>query len=104
GDDNLALSQIACGMRGVIRVAANCFPKEFSRMVSAALDDDYKTARGLNNKLLEGYDLLFAENNPAGVKAFLAELGIIRNELRLPVVPLSEGIHKQVREYLATLK
>ena len=103
GDDNLALSQIACGMRGVISVAANCFPKDFSSMVSAAVKDDFHTARILNNALLRGYELLFAENNPAGVKAVLAELGIIRNHLRLPLVPLSDSIVKQVREYLPTL-
>jgi len=104
GDDNLALAQIACGMRGVISVAANCFPKDFSTMVSAALQDDFDTARKLNNILLQGYELLFAENNPAGVKAVLAELGIIKNNLRLPLVPLSEGLVKQVRAYLPSLK
>ncbi len=104
GDDNLALAQIACGMRGIISVAANCFPKEFSVMVEAALNNDYTTARGWNNKLLQGYDLLFMENNPAGVKAVLAELGIIKNYLRLPLVPLSQGILKQVQAYLPTLK
>jgi len=85
-------------------VAANCFPKDFSTMVNAALDDDYTTARNLNNLLLEGYDLLFAENNPAGVKAFLTELGIIKNQLRLPVVPLSESLYLEVKQYLRTLK
>ncbi|HWJ92011.1 MAG TPA: 4-hydroxy-tetrahydrodipicolinate synthase [Flavisolibacter sp.] len=104
GDDNLALAQIACGMRGVISVAANCFPRDFAAMVSAALADDYTTARGLNNRLLLGYELLFAENNPAGAKAALAELGIIQNELRLPLVPLSHGIVKQVQDYLSSLK
>ena len=104
GDDNLALAQIACGMNGVISVAANCLPKDFSAMVSYALQGDYHAARALNNKLLKGYDLLFAENNPAGVKAVLAELGIIKNQLRLPLVPLSEGILKQVRDYLPSLK
>jgi 4-hydroxy-tetrahydrodipicolinate synthase len=104
GDDNLALAQIACGMRGVISVAANCFPKDFSSMVSAALQDNFDLARKLNNILLQGYELLFAENNPAGVKAVLAELGVIKNQLRLPLVPLSEGIAKQVRAYLPTLK
>lgn len=101
GDDNLAMAQIACGMRGVISVAANCFPKDFTAMINAALADDYNTARALNNKLLEGYDLLFAENNPAGVKAFLSELGIIENNLRLPLVPLSSVIAKKVKDYLA---
>jgi 4-hydroxy-tetrahydrodipicolinate synthase len=104
GDDNLTLAQIACGMRGVISVAANCFPKDFSSMVRVALQDDFDSARKLNNVLLQGYELLFAENNPAGVKAFLAELGIIKNNLRLPLVPLSEGIVKQVKAYLPTLR
>ncbi|RYY63940.1 MAG: 4-hydroxy-tetrahydrodipicolinate synthase [Chitinophagaceae bacterium] len=100
GDDNLAMAQVACGMGGVISVAANCFPKDFTRMIAFALDNDFAEARSINNKLLEGYDLLFAENNPAGVKAFLAELGVIQNFLRLPLVPLSEGVHAQVRNYL----
>jgi 4-hydroxy-tetrahydrodipicolinate synthase len=100
GDDNLAMAQIACGMRGVISVAANCFPKDFSMMVNYALEDDFTNARALNNKMFEGYELLFAENNPAGVKAFLAELGVIENYLRLPVVPLSKPIHEKIRDYL----
>ncbi|MFL5739628.1 MAG: 4-hydroxy-tetrahydrodipicolinate synthase [Flavisolibacter sp.] len=104
GDDNLGLAQMACGMRGVISVAANCFPKDYSSMVAAALADDYTTARGLNNMLLLGYEILFAENNPAGVKAALAELGIIQNELRLPLVPLSRPLVTQLQQYLATLK
>jgi 4-hydroxy-tetrahydrodipicolinate synthase len=104
GDDNLALAQIACGMRGVISVAANCFPKQFSEMVNCALKDDFSSARRINNMLLLGYDILFAENNPAGVKAFLAELGVIKNKVRLPLVPLSEGVYKQVKAYLPTLK
>lgn len=103
GDDNLALPQIACGMEGVISVAANCFPKEFADMVECARNGDLKAARAINNKLMQGYDLLFAENNPAGVKAFLKELGIISNELRLPLVPLSKNIHAEIVKYLAAL-
>ena len=101
GDDALALPQIACGMDGVISVAANCFPKPFSDMVRAALKGDLKTAKKLNDRMIDGYDLLFAENNPAGVKAFLTELGLISNTVRLPVVPLSEGLHEKVKRYLS---
>lgn len=104
GDDNLALAQIACGMDGVISVAANCFPKYFSLLVSTALEGDYVRARSYNNLLLQGYDLLFAENNPAGVKAVLSELGLIQNSLRLPLVPLSAPIHQQIKDYLPTLQ
>ncbi len=100
GDDNLVLPQMACGMDGVISVAANCFPKDFSEMVRLCLKGDYAAARSLHYKMLEGYDLLFAENNPAGVKAFLTELGVIENNLRLPVTPLSAALHEKVKQYL----
>lgn len=100
GDDNLVLPQMACGMDGVISVAANCFPKEFSDMIRQCLAGDYASARALHYKMLEGYDLLFAENNPAGVKAFLTELGVIENYLRLPVTPLSDSLHQKVKDYI----
>jgi 4-hydroxy-tetrahydrodipicolinate synthase len=48
-------------------------------------------------------DLLFAENNPAGVKCFLAEMGMIENVLRLPLVPLSPLLHQKVKEFLSNL-
>ena len=100
GDDALALPQIACGMRGVISVAANCFPKDFSEMVRMCLDGDFKKAKAINDKLIKGYELLFAENNPAGVKAFLAEMGLIKNNLRLPLVSLSKKLQEGVKAYL----
>ncbi len=100
GDDHLTLPLIACGMDGVISVAANCFPKDFSDMVRYCLKGDFASARPLHYKCLEGNDLLFAENNPAGVKAFLYELGIIENVLRLPLVPLSDDVYKKVKACL----
>jgi 4-hydroxy-tetrahydrodipicolinate synthase len=100
GDDHIAMPLIACGMDGVISVAANCFPKDFSEMIRQCLKGNFAAARPLHYKCLEGNDLLFAENNPAGVKAFLYELGIIENILRLPVVPLSDVIHEKVKAYL----
>lgn len=103
GDDALAMSQIACGMDGVISVAANAFPKQFSNMVRAALKSDMAAAKKINDPLLKAYDLMFAENNPAGVKAFMFEQGLIQNEVRLPVVTLSSGLHEAVKHYLGTL-
>jgi len=100
GDDALALPQLACGMDGVISVAANCFPGQFSGMVNACLNNDFKTAKEINDKLMGAYYLLFTENNPAGAKAFLHEMGIIQNIVRLPVVPLSGALHQQVKTYL----
>jgi 4-hydroxy-tetrahydrodipicolinate synthase len=99
GDDALALPQLACGMEGVISVAANCFPKQFSDMVRQCLTGDFEKAKKLNDDLIEAYDILFVENNPAGVKAFLAEDGMIENNLRLPLVPLSNSVYKRLRTY-----
>ncbi len=102
GDDDLVLPELACGIDSVISVAANCLPQKFSDMVRAGLKFDFAKAKTLNDGLMEAYHLLFAENNPAGVKAFLAELGLIENNLRLPLVPLSSGLQEKVKAYLNT--
>jgi 4-hydroxy-tetrahydrodipicolinate synthase len=86
-------------MEGVISVAANCFPKQFSDMVRQCLAGDFTAAKKLNDGLIEAYDILFVENNPAGVKAFLAEDGLIENFLRLPLTPLSAGVMKRLMAY-----
>ncbi|MCK7557087.1 dihydrodipicolinate synthase family protein [Chitinophaga sedimenti] len=93
------MPQIACGMDGVISVAANFFAKDFSAMVKAALANNFEEARRLHYNMLEGYDLMFAENNPAGVKAFLAYAGIVENYFRLPVVPVSSELHDKINKY-----
>lgn len=103
GDDHVSLPLMACGSVGVISVAANCFPKDFSDMIRFALRNDFQNAQKLHYKLLEGYDLLFAENNPAGVKAFLYEMKMIENELRLPLVPLSSGFHQKVKDFISQI-
>ena len=100
GDDALAFPQIAVGMDGVISVAANSFPSGFTEMVRMALRGDLKGAKALNDKLIAGYDLLFAENNPAGVKCAMSELQLLGNHLRLPVVPVSESLHTKMKEYI----
>jgi 4-hydroxy-tetrahydrodipicolinate synthase len=100
---HFSLPLIACGANGLISVAANSFPKDFSDMVRFALKNDFAKAQALHYKLLPAYDLLFVENNPAGVKAFLHELKFIENELRLPLVPLSSTFHEKVKNFLATI-
>ena len=99
GDDALAMAQIACGMEGVISVAANAFPAVFSMMIQASLQGDFTTAKTINDQLLPAYDLMFCENNPAGIKAFLTEQNIIQNYLRLPLVPLSAEVHEKVKGF-----
>lgn len=104
GDDALALPQLACGMDGVISVVANAFPAAFSSMVRYCLSMDFKKAISLNNKLTDIYEAMFRENNPAGVKAFLAAKGIIANELRLPGVPVSAGLETLIAELATSVK
>ncbi len=100
GDDDLVLPEMACGMDGVISVAANAYPKAFTTMVNHCLKNEYPAAVKINNQLVDAYKLLFAENNPSGVKAFLAEMGIIENVLRLPGVPLSNALQAEVKKYV----
>lgn len=100
GDDALALPQLACGMEGVISVAANAYPKQFSKMINLCLQENYKKAVEVNNKLTGAYDLMFAENNPAGVKAFMAEMGIIKNQLRLPGVPVEKQLQEKISAFV----
>lgn len=100
GDDAVVLPQIACGMEGVISVAANAFPKKFSDMVRLSLSGDFSKAKKLNDELIEAYELMFAETNPGGVKAFMTELGLLNNHLRLPMTPLSGEVHAKVKKYL----
>lgn len=100
GDDALAFPQIAVGMDGVISVAANSWPKHFTEMIRLTLKGDLKAAKAINDKLIAGYELIFAENNPAGVKAAMSELKLIGNHVRLPLVPLSDGVHARLRAYM----
>jgi 4-hydroxy-tetrahydrodipicolinate synthase len=96
GDDNLTLPLIALGFDGVISVSGQAFPKIFSDMVRAARAGQMQEARELHFRLVEVTDLLFAEGNPAGVKAVLHHVGICENVLRLPLVPVSEGLYRQI--------
>ena len=100
GDDALALPQLACGMDGVISVAANAYPAAFSEMVNSCLHQDFKKAQQINNKLIDAYRFMFEENNPAGVKAFLSEIGMIENELRLPLVSVSSSLQQQIKQFV----
>lgn len=100
GDDEIVMAQIACGMDGVISVAANAFPKPFSDMIRFAMAGDFSMAKRINDLMVEGYVYMYEENNPAGIKAFMAEQGLIQNELRLPLVPVSDGLHTRIKNYL----
>ena len=87
GDDALTFPMIASGAAGVISVIGNALPKEFSRMIRYEFRGEYEPARKIHHRFTELYSLLFVDGNPAGVKALLHEMGMIENELRLPLVP-----------------
>lgn len=87
GDDGITFPLITLGAVGVISVIGNALPAEFSRMVRMALNGDYEHARIIHHKFAELFKLLFVDGNPAGVKAMLHAMGMIENQLRLPLVP-----------------
>ncbi len=100
GDDAIALPQMACGMDGLISVAANAYPKEITSIIQYCLNQDFISAKMINDQLMDAYDLMFEENNPAGIKAFLFEMGMIQNQLRLPLVAASEQLQKRIQAFL----
>ncbi len=98
GDDALTLPILACGGNGVISVIANALPEEFSGMVRAALNGDFETARRLNLDLLDIHPWLYVDGNPAGIKSLLNSMGICSNEVRLPLVPVTEKTAENLRK------
>lgn len=94
GDDGIACEIMEAGGAGLISVASNAFPADFWHIVhdkDAALQAKY-------NQMVK---LLFKEGNPVGIKAVLAQKGIIQNYLRLPLVPASETLNKEIQKEMA---
>ncbi len=104
GDDAITLPLVLLGCDGVISVAANAFPKEFSEMVRAALNQDVVRSRKLHYKLLEIINLLFREGNPAGVKGALELQGVCGTQVRLPLVPPTDVLMKDLLSAIRELK
>ncbi len=104
GDDGITFPLITLGAVGVISVIGNAFPREFSRMTRLALSGDYERARIIHHKFTELFNLLFVDGNPAGVKAMLSMMGMIKNKLRLPLVPTRITTYEEMRRILDELK
>ena len=103
GDDGLALPVISLGGVGLISVASNAIPTQMAKLVRAALTGDWATARALNVqhlKLMQGH---FLEPNPAPVKAVMSMLGLIEDQLRLPLLPVTSPTRKKLEAMLAEL-
>ena len=100
GDDSITLPLISVGVEGVISVAGNAAPGLMSQMVRSSLQCDFSEARKLHYKLQPLVELLFKEGNPAGVKAGLNSIGILKNEIRLPLVPTSKALYSAIAEQM----
>lgn len=103
GDDEFTLPVTLAGGNGVISVIGQGYPKEFSTMVQLAFEGKVKEAYEIHNKLVDITRLIFAEGNPCGIKVVLAEKGIIKNYLRLPLVPASEGLYGKIKAEMAKI-
>ena len=95
GDDSLTLPFMAVGAQGVISVASNLIPKEVARMVSAYRAGRLREAQRLHARWYPLFKQLFIETNPIPVKSALAMAGMIRDEVRLPLVPLA-GMNREL--------
>ena len=100
GDDETAIPLIQSGAEGVISVIAGGFPRFFSNGVVAALEGDDDKANEIATLAQPIIDLLFVEGNPGGIKAVLHQRGLIENQLRLPLVPVSSSVKSKLTTYV----
>lgn len=98
GDDAITMPLIAAGADGVISVVANAFPEKFSKMVHASMEGDLDTARKEHYDLLSITKMFFEEGNPGGVKVALAARGIMEENMRLPLFPVSDALRARIIE------
>ena len=97
GDDPLTFPMLTMGAEGVISVVANAYPEAFSKMVHSGLNANYEEAKNIHFDLLDVTKMLFEEGNPAGVKEALQYRSICSNELRLPLLKVSEQLAEKIQ-------
>ena len=98
GDDATAMELMLLGGKGNIGVTANVAPQQMRDLCAAALAGDRERAGAINARLLPLHRALFLESNPIPVKWAVAQLGLMADVIRLPLTPLSPGLHARVRE------
>ena len=104
GDDNLTLHMMLLGAEGVISVSGQGVPEIFCKLVDAALEGDFYSAREAHLALFDLTNLLFAEGNPAGIKALLKLRGLCGDTVRLPLVSASANFTEQLQTALSGLE
>ena len=103
GDDAVTLPLIALGAEGIVSVASNEVPDLMSRMTELALDGKWDEARELHYRLLPLMEVNFIESSPGPVKAAMAMMGLLEENFRLPLVPITEKSRVRIREVIAEL-
>lgn len=104
GDDGITYPLITLGAEGVISVIGNAFPAEFGKMVRLCLEGRFTEALKIHFEFTELFNLMFVDGNPAGVKCALNSLGLIDNELRLPLVPTRLSTNERIHKIIKTLR
>lgn len=102
GDDALTVDMAAMGAQGVISVIGNAAPNVWSRLTHLALDGKVMEAKEMYAGLDALEKMLFAEGNPAGIKALMDVMGLCEGVLRLPLVGVSEGLRERMLEFVDT--
>lgn len=103
GDDAITLPLLSIGVEGVISVVANALPERFSNMVHSGISGDFATANEEHYDLMEMTRLMFAEGNPGGVKEALVYRDICSNHMRMPLVPVSDGLRLKINDEMKVL-
>ena len=103
GDDVLTLPMLAIGGAGVISTCSNVAPGEVVNLVRAFRGGDVADARRTHYRLLALFDVLFCETNPIPLKAALGFMNLMREEIRLPLTPLSEPNRERLQVVLKEL-
>lgn len=104
GNDDQTLPLMACGADGVISVASNMAPKQMKALTRAVAASDLKEAIRLNNSLMPLYHACFVESNPIPAKAALSLMGLCSDEMRLPLLPATEGTRTLLADVLRKLE
>ncbi len=103
GNDDLIVPMMAMGFKGVISVVSNILPAETSRMAEMALQGNFKEAADIQLKLLPFINALFSETSPIPIKAAMAKMGMLEEELRLPLVPMTDGPREKMHAIMREL-
>jgi len=103
GDDAVTLPLIALGAEGIVSVASNEIPDLMSQMTSFALEGNWNEARALHYRLLPLMETNFIESSPGPVKAVMAMMGLLEENFRLPLVPITEKSRAKLREVVDEL-